>query len=166
MKNRRSWLVALILSALAATAGLLGKLGDRAPDVEFTTLKGEPIRLSELRGHPVLVTFWASDCRGCIEEIPDLAALRRGYSAQGFETIAVAMSYDPPNRVLETVKARQVPYKVALDPLGRLAEAFGRVQQVPNSFLIAPDGRIVLHKLGRIRAEELRTLIEHLLGKI
>lgn len=167
MKNqRRNRLIALILSALAATAGLFGRWAEIAPEVEFITVKGESIRLSDLRGRPVLVTFWASDCRSCIEEIPDLAALYRDYSAWGFETIAVAMAYDPPNRVLETAKARQIPYKVALDPSGRLAEAFGRVQQVPNTLLIAQDGRIILRKLGRIRIEELRTAIERLLGRI
>ncbi len=61
---------------------------------------------------------------------------------------------------------RKVGYKVALDPSGRLAEAFGRVQQVPNTLLIAQDGRIILRKLGRIRIEELRTAIERLLGRI
>jgi peroxiredoxin len=166
MKSKRLWTAALLLSALAVFACLFRIGGEAAPDVEFTTLKGERIRLRDLRGHPVLVAFWASDCRGCIEEMPDLSSLYRNYSARGFQLIAVAMPYDPPNRVLGLTEARQLPYKVALDPLGRITEAFGRVQLVPNSFLIAPDGRIALHSLGRIRAEELRVHIERMLGEV
>lgn len=163
MKNHGKGLLALIFSLLLA--GTACYWGDRAPDVEFVTLEGKHIRLSELRGHPVLVTFWVSDCRSCLQEIPDLTALYRTYSARGFEAIAVAMAYDLPNRVLEIARGRQVPYKVALDPLGRIAEAFGQVSQVPSSFLIAPEGRVALRKLGRIEAEELRASIERMLRK-
>jgi peroxiredoxin len=166
MNNRNNGLTTLMFSALVAFAGLWGMWNDPAPEVEFVTLEGEHVRLSELRGHPVLVTFWASDCRSCLQEIPDLAMLYRDYSAHGFETVAVAMAYDPPNRVVEAVKKSQVPYKVALDPLGRIAAAFGHVQQVPSSFLIAPNGRIALRKLGRIQAEELRVPVERMLRKV
>jgi peroxiredoxin len=165
MKGKALW-VALLVAAVAGVIGLLRMSGDdMAPDVQFTTLKGERINLNDLRGHPVLVAFWASDCRGCIEEMPDLSALHRDYSARGFQLIAVAMPYDPPSRVVALAEVRRLPYKVALDPLGLLTGAFGGVQLVPNSFLIAPDGRIALHTLGRIRAGELRTHIERMLGE-
>lgn len=165
MKTKKFWLAGLLLAFLASVFALLRNSGDAAPEVEFTTLRGERIPLKGLRGHPVLVAFWASDCRGCIEEMPDLSALYRDYSARGFHLIAVAMPYDPPNRVVAMVEARQLPYKVALDPLGALTQAFGGVQLVPNSFLVGPDGRIVLHSLGRLRSEELRPHIERMLGE-
>ncbi|MGZ8249177.1 MAG: TlpA family protein disulfide reductase [Methylomagnum sp.] len=156
-----------ILLAVLVGAGVGGwwLTRDRAPNVEFTTLKGERIRLRDWRGQPVLVAFWASDCRACLEEMPDLAALHRDYGPRGLRVITVAMPYDPPNRVVALAEGRQLPYNVALDPLGRLIEAFGRVELVPNSFLIAPDGRIVLHGLGRIHAAELGAQIERLLGE-
>lgn len=164
MKHTRVWLAVLLLAVLGGTAGWFWCGGRIAPDVEFTTIQGKRIRLEQLRGHPVLVTFWASDCRVCLEEMPDLSELHRTYGARGFQIISVAMPYDPPNRVVALADGRQLPYPVALDPLGRITEAFDRVQVVPNSFLIDPHGRIVLHTLGRIRSAELRGAIESLLG--
>lgn len=137
-----------------------------APDVAFVSLnsgQGETVALRSLRGHPVLVSFWASDCPACLQEMPDFSALHRDYAARGFHLIAVAMRYDPPNRVLEL--AKQLPYVVTLDPTGAIAEAFGPVQLVPESFLIAPDGRIVLHTLGRLEASTVRPILDRLLGE-
>jgi peroxiredoxin len=165
MKNKMARIALLVVLIAAAVIGFRWTSEQTAPDVEFTTLKGERIRLRDLRGHPVLVTFWASDCRGCIEEMPDLSSLHRDYAGRGFQLVAVAMRYDPPNRVVALAEAKPLSYPVALDPLGHIAEAFGRVQLVPNSFLIAPDGRIALHHLGRIRAEDLRAPIERMLGE-
>jgi peroxiredoxin len=167
MKNAKTHL-ALILAVLAVLAGAgawLWFTAGYAPDVEFTTLKGERINLRELRGQPVLVIFWASDCRTCLEELPDLIALYRDYGPRGLRLIAVAMPYDPPNRVLALAQGRQLPYNVVLDPLGKLTEAFGRVELVPSNFLIAPDGRIAFHGLGRIHAADLGKNIERLLGE-
>jgi peroxiredoxin len=158
-----------IVSAFIAAASLgLYQWGfeQSAPDAEFVTIKGEHIRLRELRGHPVLVTFWASNCRACIEEMPDLADIYRELSAQGFKLISVVMPYDLPSRVLSLAEAKQLPYPVALDPLGRVAETFGQVRLVPNSFLIAPDGHIVMHQLGRIDARKLRERVERMLGEV
>lgn len=158
---------ALLLSAaLAAVTGLLWTAtGENAPDVEFKTITGERFRLRDWRGHPVLVSFWASDCRACLEEIPDLSALQRDYAARGFRLIAVAMPYDPPNRIVAAARENKLPYPVAIDPLGQAADAFGPVRGVPASFLIAPDGRIILRHLGRLHSEDLRAPIERLLGK-
>jgi peroxiredoxin len=165
MKRKTIRRVGLLMAVLVVLVVVLRMSGEAAPEVEFATIKGERIKLRDLRGHPVLVAFWASDCRACLEEMPDLAALYRDYSARGFQLIAVAMPYDPPNRVLAMAEARQLPYKVALDPLGALTQAFGGVQLVPDSFLIGPDGRIALHRLGRLRAEDLRPRLERLLGE-
>lgn len=154
---------ALLLAVIAAGVGGRWLARPTAPDVEFVNLKGERIPLRDLRGHPVLVSFWASDCPACLAEMPDLSALHRDYAARGLRVVAVAMRYDPPIRVVES--AKPLPYAVALDPLGKIAEAFGPVRLVPDNFLIAPDGRIALHKLGRLHAGELRAPIERMLER-
>ncbi|MGZ5000744.1 MAG: TlpA disulfide reductase family protein [Methylomonas sp.] len=119
-----------------------------APDAVFKTIKGETISLTELKGKPVLVTFWATDCPGCIEEIPHLIALHQQFASSGLTIIAVAMPYDPPNQVLATANAKQLPYAVALDPNSDHTKAFGSVQLTPTSFLIDRNGVIVMQKIG------------------
>ena len=145
-------LVAVIAWAWLSAPGL-----SQAPDITLTTIKGEKIDLKSLRGRPVLINFWATTCPGCVKEMPQLADLHNELHGKGLTIIGVAVSYDPPNQVLEMVKERHIPYPVALDPTGDAERAFGNVSVIPTSFLIAPDGRIVQHVIGEIRFADLRT---------
>ncbi|MFZ3041643.1 MAG: TlpA disulfide reductase family protein [Thiobacillus sp.] len=154
---------ALIAVAVLAIAGaLFYAVMDRpgAPAVTFTTLEGKPIVLDELRGKVVLVNFWATSCPGCIKEMPDMVESYKLYRDRGFEIIAVAMSYDPPNYVLNFVQTRQLPFPVALDVDGAHARAFGNVQLTPTSFIIGKDGRILEQKLGELDFVRLNALLE------
>ncbi|PKO63282.1 MAG: thioredoxin [Betaproteobacteria bacterium HGW-Betaproteobacteria-17] len=154
---------ALIAVAVLAIAGaIFYALMDRpgAPAVTFTTLEGKPIVLDELRGKVVLVNFWATSCPGCIKEMPDMVESYKLYRDRGFEIIAVAMSYDPPNYVLNFVQTRQLPFPVALDVDGAHARAFGNVQLTPTSFIIGKDGRILEQKLGELDFVRLNALLK------
>jgi peroxiredoxin len=122
----------------------------KAPTLAVTTLEGKTISLDSLRGKPVLVTFWATTCPGCVKEMPHLVKLYNELGPKGFELIALAMSYDPESQVREMVKLKQLPYTVGLDRDGSAADAFGGVKLTPTSFLISPDGRIVRQKLGEM----------------
>ena len=122
----------------------------QAPNLNVTTLGGETLSLQQLRGKPVLVTFWATTCPGCVKEMPHLVELYNALKPQGFELIALAMAYDPEEQVREMVRLKQLPYKVVLDSDGAAARAFGDVKLTPTSFLIDPSGRIVQQKLGEM----------------
>ena len=112
--------------------------------------------MKALRGKPVLINFWATSCPGCVKEMPQLVELHKDLHTKGLTIIGVAVSYDPPNQVLEMVKERRIPYPVALDPMGDAERAFGNVSVIPTSFLISPDGRIVQHVIGELRFADLR----------
>ncbi len=136
----------------------------RVPDVALRTLDGDEIKLAELRGKPVLVTFWATSCPGCVKEIPHLIELYQEFGPRGLQLVAVAMSYDPPDHVLAMRDTRQIPYPIALDIKGEAARAFGDVRLTPTSFLIAPDGRIVRQKIGEMEMTDVRAQIRAMLG--
>lgn len=119
-----------------------------APDVVFTTITGKKIVLKELRNKAVLINFWATDCKSCIEEVPHLIELYNKYHAQGLEIIAVAMYYDPPNHVVDMTKAKQIPYDVALDLRAEHAKAFGNIQLTPTTLLVNSKGEISFKKTG------------------
>ncbi len=131
----------------------------QAPELSVTTLDGEQVSLQQLQGKPVLVTFWATTCPGCVKEMPHLVELYQELAPQGFELIALAMSYDPEDQVREMVRLKQLPYKVALDRDGTAALAFGDVKLTPTSFLISPHGRIVQQKLGEMDMDALHARI-------
>jgi peroxiredoxin len=161
------------IAIVAFAAALIGALAflwvspsgvKRSPDVAVTTLDGASLKLATLRGRPVLVTFWATTCPGCVAEMPHLVQLYRQFNPRGLGIVAIAMSYDPPKQVREMVRRRKLPYTVALDAEGAAAKAFGDVQLTPTTFLVAPDGRIVQQTLGELDMAKLRARIDAMLS--
>jgi len=136
----------------------------KAPDVAFTTITGKHVAMQDLRGKVVLVKFWATSCVTCVKQMPDTIANFEQYRDQGFETVAVAMSYDPPNYVLNFTETRKLPFMVALDTKGELAQAFGNVRLTPTAFLIDKQGRIVKRYLGEYDKAEFHAALEKALA--
>jgi len=134
-----------------------------APPLVGQTLDGRTLTLEQLRGKPVLVTFWATTCPSCVEEIPHLTELYRELNPKGLEIIGVAMAYDPPEQVRAMVRQRQIPYPIVLDSEERIAREFDNVQLTPTSVLVSPEGRIVQYRLGLLDMSELRNTIAGML---
>ncbi len=158
-------LASLIIIAFTTVILWLWRTGSirPAPDVTFKTITNKDISLSNLQGHPVIVTFWASDCPGCIKEIPHLKELYQQYHPHGLEIIAVAMYYDPPSHVVAMSKAKQLPYDIALDLKAEHSKAFGDVMLTPTTFLISPQGNIVIQKTGLFDLNDMKQKIGDLL---
>jgi peroxiredoxin len=146
----------LLLIVIAGAWTIHSQRFSKAPDVTFKYIDGRQVELKHLESHPVLVTFWATSCPGCMKEMPRLITLYKTMSAQGLEIVGVAMAYDPPDRVLAMTSLRKIPYPIALDMDGSIARAFDNVTLTPTSFLIAPDGRIIAHIVGELDMEKLR----------
>lgn len=158
----------LILAVLGA-AGFVAYTGlyraSPAPGVTFTSLTGEKIATADLRGRVVLINFWATDCPTCVKEMPRLVQTYNKYRPQGFELIAVAMRHDPPNYVINYTEKNALPFKVALDPKGDLAKAFGEVKLTPTTIVIDKRGNIVTRILGEPDFGRLDALIEEKLAE-
>lgn len=157
-----------ILGAVAAVAVVgLAAIGyqsvnatARAPDVTFTALNGERIDLKSLRGKVVMVNFWATSCTTCVHEMPQMVDTYLQFKDRGLNFVAVAMSYDPPNYVLNFTETRKLPFTVALDPQDVLAKSFGDVKLTPTTFLIDKQGNIVKRYVGEPDFAALRRLLE------
>ena len=149
---------------LAAATGIAAWLvifpNTAAPQVRFATLRGETLSTADLRGKVVLVNFWATSCVACVAEMPKIVATYEKYRDRGFETVAVAMSYDPPNYVLAYAVNNKLPFKVALDPVGNIARSFGDVDATPTTFVIDRRGKIVARYLGEPDFAKLHALLE------
>ena len=121
--------------------------------------------ISEITETSVLVNFWATSCVTCVAEMPKLIATHQRYHGQGYETLAVAMSYDPPSYVVNFAQTRQLPFKVAIDNTGAVAREWGDVKLTPTTFLVNKRGEIVKRFVGSPNFEELNQLIEKLLAE-
>lgn len=160
MKFPKPFLIAVVMAALGGALAYALMAKPDAPPQVFSTLDGRQIVLAEQRGKVVLVNFWATSCPGCVKEMPDMVKVYEEYRERGFEIVAVAMRYDPPEYVNNFVQTRQLPFPVVLDTDGAHAQAFGNVQVTPTSFVIGPDGRIHEHMLGEIDFVRLRALLD------
>ncbi len=149
----------LIVAATALTTWLPWPERRAAPELELAMLDGRRLSLRAWRGRPVLVDFWSLTCRPCLEQRPALAALYEQLHPRGLEVVAVAMPYDPPLAVRDFHDKQPAPFPVALDVEGRWAAAFG-ADVVPLAVLIAPDGRIVYRRAGKLDIERLQRIIE------
>lgn len=165
--NRRRHL-ALTSGWLATAAwGGLGLSGcaarESAPNVAYTLLDGRKAEFQSLRGKVVLVNFWATSCTTCVHEMPQIVATHEKFKAQGYDTLAVAMSYDPPAYVANFAESRGLPFGVAIDNTGDIAKRFGDVRLTPTSFLVDKQGGIVKRYVGAPDFTALHTLIADLL---
>ena len=153
---------------LLATPAWLGLAGcswrASAPSFEYTLLDGRQARSSDLRGRVLLVNFWATSCVTCVAEMPNIVALHERFKARGFETLAVAMSYDPPALVSNYAQSRRLPFGVVIDNTGRIAQAFGDVHLTPTSVLIDKQGGIVSRWTGAPDFAALGRQVEGLLA--
>jgi peroxiredoxin len=165
-RGRRAIVVVVSTALLGAAIVLwwLTRAPASAPEITFKTIGHGPIAMTSLRGQPVLITFWATSCATCIKEMPHLFSLYADYRSRGLEIIAVAMPYDPPNRVDRMVREREIPYPVAVDVLGQAARAFGGVELTPTTFFISPEGGIVERRIGALDMDRTRDRIDTLLS--
>lgn len=161
----KKWIVSLaVIAVVAGGAALLLTGGEAAPRASFTLLSGEKVALDGLKGKVVLVNFWATSCPGCVKEMPQLVETYNKYHSKGFETVAVAMSYDSPEYVRAFAEKNRLPFKVAMDADGSDAKAFGEVRLTPTTFVIDKKGRVVHRILGEADFAKLNQLIEQKLG--
>jgi peroxiredoxin len=161
-KRRGSMFAALVLIALFTAAAIwwLPFSGPRpAPAVSFTLLDGGTRSLAELRGRPVLVSFWSKADAASRAELDALAALAREPGARGLELIAVAAAYDDPAAVRALAAQAAFPFALALDPDAAAARAFGGVPVVPAAFLVDRDGYVVYSQVGRLDLARVRRLV-------
>ena len=163
----KHWLAGVAVAAFAAVGAYVYLDTGRtaAPESTFVLLDGSSQTTADLRGKVTLVNFWATSCTTCVAEMPELVATHQKYQAQGFDTVAVAMSYDPPSYVVNFAQTRKLPFKVAIDNTGTVARAWGDVRLTPTTYIVNKRGEIVKSYIGAPQFDELHRLIEKLLAE-
>lgn len=130
------------------------------PDIPFPDRHGVMRRLSDWKGHPLLVNFWAPWCEPCREETPLLERLSRQHAADGLEVIGVAM--DARAAVLDYARRAGIQYPLLIGerPGREAVQALGMEPVLPFSVFADTRGRIVTLKIGELRADQARLILD------
>ena len=112
-----------------------------APDFSLKDLNGHPVSLTALRGHPVLLDFWATWCGPCRISIPEVDAFYQRHQSEGLRVVGIDMD-DDPSDVYGFVKQYRMSYPVVLGANSPVAGNFG-VEGLPTFVLIDPNGKVV-----------------------
>lgn len=162
-------LAPLLIVAGLSVAGLLAyqSMGQRpaAPAVDYVLLDGSQHQSAQWQGKVMLVNFWATSCSTCVQEMPEIVATYEKFKGRGFDTVAVAMSYDPPAYVSRFAQSRKLPFGVAIDNTGEIAKRFGEIRLTPTTVLIDKRGQIVKRYVGAPDFPALHALVEKLLAE-
>ena len=163
----KHWAAGVTVAAFAAVGAYVYLDTGRspAPESTFVLLDGTSKSTADLLGKVTLVNFWATSCTTCVAEMPQIVSTYNKYKQQGFDTLAVAMSYDPPSYVVNFAETRKLPFQVALDNTGQIAKDWGDIQLTPTTFVVNKQGKIVKRYVGTPNFEELHQLIEKLLAE-
>ena len=156
-------LAVVLVVVVAGGAGLLTpalRAGDRAPDFALADLDGEPVRLADYVGRPVLLNFWASWCLPCVEEFPILAEALEVHADIGLAVIGIVYR-DRSEAARAFGEQLGATWPLVMDPGERVARAYG-VFGPPESWLIGPDGTLISRHIGPFTAEELAAELVHL----
>ncbi len=158
---------AVLLKGLSLNPSIVAsaQIGKPAQDFEVEVLEGASwlpkmngtkLRLSDLRGHPVIVNFWASWCVSCREEAMQMEAFWQRYREKGLIVLGVAIQ-DTPETAREFAKAHGKTYPIALDVSGKTSINYG-VYGVPESFFIDEKGIIVHKEAGPVTLQLLESI--------
>lgn len=168
--SRRLVLSAVVLIALVAgvvvwTTGSDDSAApaDPAPEVTLEFFDGSSQQLSDLRGKPVVLNFWASWCPACISEMPAFGEVHRRLGDE-VEFIGVNMQEVDLDAAMDLVEQTRVEYRLVHDVNGSMYNAFGGIA-MPTTVFISADGSVELTHAGAMFEEELtETIQSELLG--
>jgi peroxiredoxin len=159
MAKKSIWLL-LVLLTLLILFFLLLTTNKKVPEIAVTSITGQAFKLYQAKNNFTIINFWATDCPGCIKEMPGLVATYNQFKGQGLEIIAISMSYDPPNQVLNFTHKNKIPFPVVLDVNGQIARSFENIRLTPTSILIDKNGKIIDKVIGELDFNKLNALLK------
>lgn len=139
-------------------------IGFSAPDFTLPNSMQEEVTLSDLRGKPILVNFWASWCLPCRTEMPAIQEIYQEYAPQGLSVLAInATNQDEYSAVKSFINQNGLTFPILFDENGQVSASY-RIQSLPTTFFIDQDGVIQDIAVGGMSETFLRIKIEELIS--
>lgn len=137
--------------------------GQLAPNFSLKTLDGSQITLSDLRGQPVLINFWASWCGPCRREMPELIRVYANYRDKGFIVLALNLTHqDTLPAVAAFVEEFRIPFPVLLDEAGEVTKLY-QLRGIPVSVFVDRTGVVRRVYTGAMTGEQLDQFVAEIL---
>ena len=154
-----------ILPDSGLTNGQQTQEKEKAPDFAVTDEEGNSYRLSELRGKPVVLNFWASWCPPCREEMPDFDKLcaELGDEVQ-FMMVDCVGGSETVQSGARFIREQGYEFPVFFDTAGEAAAAYG-ISGIPATYFIDAEGNLASGRVGMLSAQALRDGIESIRGQ-
>ena len=161
---RRSSALALLMAAatVAWTVAPACAGAPSAPQFSLRTVDGKAIRMSELRGRPVILDFWATWCAPCKSSMPHLSAMQSRYRDQGLVILGLSMDDEDPQVVRRFADRLGLTFRVAVAD-DHMLDAYGPIRGLPTSIYISRRGEIVRRVVGYIDEETMEGYVRELL---
>ncbi|NTW00809.1 MAG: TlpA family protein disulfide reductase [Oscillochloris sp.] len=134
----------------------------RLPDFEFTRLEGGKVKVSDLRGNPAVINFWATWCGPCKEEIPLLQEAYSSNSHASFQLIAV--TEESKGEVSSFIETNGMSLPVVLDPGGQASQRY-HIQGIPTTFFLDSTGVVIIRHMGTLTSGSLQVFLEQIMAK-
>lgn len=160
---RVAWAAAIGSLAFAASPALAQPLGI-APTFSVRTLDGKPIRLSEFKGQPMVVDFWATWCVPCRASMPYLNALQDRYRQDGLVVIGLSVDDAPPVMVRRYANRLGVRFRLAMAS-EEMLDDYGPIRSIPTTFFINRRGEIVRRVVGYVDAETMDGFAQEIMAR-
>ena len=132
------------------------------PELTFNLVDGKPITSQDLKGRPVMLSFWSVTCSTCIADIPALNQLHEILDRRGGKLIGVNLPSDPPPTAISMSKKYEIAYPNALDVHGEINKALGGVSVTPTHLFINREGKIVQRHTGAVNLNDIGLIISTL----
>src|SRR5712692_160228 len=130
--------------------------GAAAPDFTLPTLAGDSASLSDYKGRPLLLNFWASWCTPCRGEMGDIIAAYNAHKDQGLQVLAINLTdQEHMSDVRKFVEELRMPFPVLLDHKGKVRKSYA-LRGVPTSVFVDAQGIVRLVNPGPITSEMIR----------
>lgn len=139
-----------------------GFAGAGGEPLDLAALTGDSVPLSDFRGRPVWVVFWATYCHACQLEEPDMRRAFDAYRADGLTLLAIDVGEDT-DVVRRYAEEHDLPWTILIDESGATVDAFGAIG-TPSHYFIAADGTIQSRAFGRLRYAEMDERLAALMG--
>jgi cytochrome c biogenesis protein CcmG, thiol:disulfide interchange protein DsbE len=159
--------IAVMLLTMGRSPSVSGgpaRVGVTAPAFSTWDLSGKPVNLTDFRGRPVLLTFWATGCAACKEELPALQGIQDRYQSTGLTVLAVNYGETNDVRMSQYLAALHVNLKAVIDPKGTIAHAYG-VFGLPITVLVDRKGRVGQIIIGLVPSAVLEDAVARITGQ-